>query len=358
MLEEKELISEKKSIDIFEISKKLWKSKKFILKVSSIGLLVGSIIAFSFPTEYTTAVILTPNSQSSTSGGMGALAALAGVNINSNNIEAFASPDLYPEVLNSTPFLKGLLKINVKDRDMNIDTTLYKYMEAYQKIAWWNYILKASSKLIGLLKPSKIESENLENNKFIISEEEMSIISNLRDRFEINWDKKTGITTINVTMQDSRISAYMADTLTSYLQSYIIDYRTQKAREDLLYAEKLYEESKTEYYEAQKKLAFYIDENVNVVLARYRITQERLQNEATLKFSIYNQMAQQLQMARIKVQDTTPVFAIIQPAIEPLKPSKPPKKIIIVGFIFLAILCASVWIIRYDILAELKNKDE
>ena len=340
-----------KEIDLLALTNKLWLAKIFILKVAGIGFIAGLIIAFSIPKEYTTTVILTPESKSTTSGNMGSLAALAGINLNSAvGQDALASPELYPSVISSTPFLRGLLDIKVTESEKSIDTTLYSYMNDYQNMAWWGYILRSPRLLKGLFSSEKTDANYSNSKSRIISDEEQRILNNLADRLTISSDKKTGLTTVEVMMQSPEISAYLADTITSYLQSYIIDYRTQKARKDLVYSEKLYEESKANYYKTQATLATYIDGNMNVVSAKYRITQERLQNEASLAFTIYNQMAQQLQIAKVKVQDTTPVFTVIQPAIEPLFPSKPSKIAILVGFLFLSIFGASMWIIREDIL--------
>lgn len=350
MEEKKNNIAEEKEIDLLALANKIWVNKKFILKVLGIGLVIGLIVAFSIPKEYTTTVILTPESKSTASGNMGSLAALAGINMNSiTGEDALASPELYPSVISSTPFLRGLLDIKVTDLKMGIDTTLYSYMNDYQSVAWWGYILKAPRLLKGLFSSEKIDMNDSNSNNRIISEEEQEILNNLIDRLTINSDKKTGVTEIKVTMQSSDISAYLADTVTSYLQSYIIDYRTQKARKDLAYSEKLYEESKADYYKTQAALAAYIDGNMNVVSAKYRTTQERLQNEASLAYTIYNQMAQQLQMAKVKVQDTTPVFTVIQPAVEPLFPSKPSKKLILASILFLTVIISITWVIRKDI---------
>lgn len=344
-------ISEEKEIDLLALGKKIWLKKKFILKVVGIGFIFGLVVAFSIPKEYTTAVILIPDSKSTTSGNMGSLAALAGINLNTAlGEDALASPELYPSIINSTPFLKGLLNIQVTDSKINIDTTLYSYINDYQSATWWSYLLKAPGFLKTLLSSKKddLNNDNKSNERFI-SEKDQKILSTLASRIFINSNKKTGETTIDVTMQSPEISAYLADTITSYLQSYIIDYRTQKARKDLAYSEKLYEESKVDYYKTQATLAAYIDGNINVVSAKYKLTQERLQNEASLAYTLYNQMAQQLQMAKVKVQNTTPVFAVIQPAVEPLRPSKPSKKMIIAGAFFLSFLSASIWSIRKDI---------
>lgn len=353
-------ISEEKEIDLLALGKKIWLKKKFILKVVGIGFIFGLVVAFSIPKEYTTTVILIPDSKSTTSGNMGSLAALAGINLNNNSGEdALASPELFPSVINSTPFLEGLLNIRVTDSKINIDTTLYSYINDYQSATWWSYLLKAPGFLKTLLssKRDDLNNENKSNRRFI-SEKDQKILSTLASRIFINSNKKTGETTFDVTMQSPEISAYLADTITSYLQSYIIDYRTQKARKDLAYSEKLYEESKVDYYKTQATLAAYTDGNINVVSAKYRITQERLQNEANLAYTVYNQMAQQRQMAKVKVQNTTPVFTIIQPAVEPLLPSKPSKKMILLTFVLISGVFSSLWILKEDLYYLLINRHE
>lgn len=347
MEEKKNNIVKEKEIDFLALANKLWLEKKYILKVLGIGFILGVIIAFSMPREYTTTVVLMPEAQSSSISSMSSLAALAGINLNNvSGMEALASPDLYPDILQSTPFLRGLFNVNLVDIKDGIDTTLYAYMDNYQKAAWWSYIVKTPSLLKKALLSSSEDSIRV-NNTFI-SEDEMNILENVRDRIVVSSDKKTMVTTIQVRMQSPEISAFLADTVAAYLQSYVIDYRTQKAKNDLKYAEMLHDESKANYYKAQKDLAAYIDGNLNVVSATYRTTQDRLQNEANLAYSLYNQMAQQLQMAKIKVQDTTPFFTVIQPAVQPIYPDTSRKKVVII-FMFLAFMGAGSWVLRDEI---------
>jgi len=340
-------------IDLLLLVKKVWSKKVFLFKVIGIGIVLGLIVAFSIPKEYTTTVILIPDSQSSgLSGSMSSLASLAGINLNAaSGQDALSSPELYPNVLQSTPFLRDLFGIKVKDSDLLIDTTLYYYLLEDQKNAWWSYIPQAPFLLKKVFYSSPAENtDNLNRNNRVLTSDEIGVIGNLKKRLSISSDKKTNVTTIEVTMQSPEISAYLADTITSYLQEYIINYRTQKARTDLEYAEKLFEESKKEYYQTQKKLAVFIDGNINVVSAKYLTTQEQLQNEANLAYSVYNQTAQQVQLAKIKVQNNTPVFTVIQPAVEPLAPSGLSKMLILIIFVVLSSSVAFIWILRKDLI--------
>jgi uncharacterized protein involved in exopolysaccharide biosynthesis len=345
---DKDILTSENEVDLMELAKKLWENRKFILKVCGIGIVIGLIVAFSIPKEYTTTVILAPEAEAAGKGNIGALAAVAGINLQQNAGQEL-SPELYPNIVSSTPFLIGLFDVQVRDQKENIDTSLYTYLDEKQRKAWWSYVLGAPFKLLELV--SSKEKNAVPNPDFpmiMLSKDQEDILKNLKERINVSVDKKTGVITLSSQMQSPVISAFIADTITSYMQSYIINYRTQKARQDLLFTQKLYDEAKADYYKAQQNLATYADENLAIVSARFRTTQERLQNEMSLAYGVYNQMAQQLQMAKIKVQDITPVYTVIQPAVVPLKATSPKKMIILVGFTFLAFAGTCGWIVLKD----------
>jgi len=341
--------SEKQDIDSIELVKKIWSQRKLVFKVCGIAIIVALIIAFSMPKEYTTTVTLSPVLSSTQSSAMGQLAALAGINMQNQNIQDM-SPLVYPDIIQSTPFLVGLFDIPVKDSLQQIDTSLYTYMDEYQKKAWWIYVIKAPVKLIALLTSNKEPTAGAGNSGIVIvSKEQSDVLKDLGNRISVSVDKKTGVISLSSCMQSPEISALIADTITSYMQNYIISYRTKKARQDLDFSETLYQESKNKYYKAQQAYATYIDENIGLISARYRTNQERLQNEMNLAFGIYNQMAQQLQLAKVKVQDMTPVYTIVQPPVLPLKPSSPKKALILIGIVFLALAGSCGWILKDDL---------
>lgn len=45
-----------------------------------------------------------------------------------------------------------------------------------------------------------------------------------------------------------------------------------------------------------------------------------------LAYQVYSQVAQQLQVARAKIQEEKPVFAVVEPATTPLEPSGTSRK--------------------------------
>ena len=341
--------SEEQEIDLIELAQKVWASRKLIFKACGIAALVGLVVAFSIPKEYSTSVTLAPESGGKSGGGsMGALAAMAGINLGSSSGEDALSPDLYPDIVSSTPFLIELFDVKVKDQKGKIDTTLYAYLKDNQRGPWWGAVMSAPFKALGwtlsLFKDKPDEGE-AKLDPFQLTPEESGIAMALSNRISIAADKKTGVTTLSVTMQDPLISASLTDTVMHCLQNYITNYRTNKARHDLAFTEKLYGEAKANYSDAQKKYANFVDANQNIILLSYRAEQERLQNEMNLAYQVYTQVSQQLQMSRAKVQEITPVYTVVQPATVPLRPAKPNKIMILIGFVFLAGVGCVGWIL-------------
>lgn len=339
-------VEETSKQSVFVINK-LLDSKFFILKFILFGAIVGFLLSVSIPKEYSSKVVLITNETESSRGNMGLLASMAGINLGSSS-DNVISTDIYPEVLSSTSFVQSLFDVRVSDNKLDIDNNLYNFYKYDQKQAWWRYILKIPGYFFYKFSKNGVEKDT--RGQRVISEEEMRIIDDIRKSYSINTDKKTNITTINVTTQSPTISGFLAEYLTSRLQDYIIEERTKKAKASLMNSLNIYNQAKSEYYESQKKLATFVDVNKNVVSSVYRINQEKLQNEVDITFALYNQISQQVQLNKIKVQDDTPIFTIIQPPIELVNPSYPNKKMFMFTFSFLFLVGSCVFVLREEIL--------
>ena len=352
--------SSQEEIDLLELALKVWGERKFVLKACGYAVLIGLVIAFSIPREYTANAMIAPElSDNKTTGGLSSLAAMAGFNLNATSTADAIYPDLYPDIVTSTPFITGLFNVQVKDLDEEVDTTLYCYLNEHQRVPWWTLITSAPFKALGWVISlfTEEEKEDAILDPFHLTKEEADIAKELSERITVSVDKKTGVTTLSVTMQDARISACRTDTVVRRLQDYITEYRTTKARQDFQFQEKLFERKKKEYEKAQENYAKFADANKNIILLSYRVEQERLENEMRLAYQVYTSVAQQLQMAEAKVQEITPVYTIIEPATIPIKASKPRKTLMLLGIVFLTGLCCVSWILfGRDFYINLKTK--
>ena len=342
---------EEQEIDLLELAGKVWAERRLVLKWCGIAVVVALIVGFSIPKEYTTTVMLAPEVEggSRSLGGLSALAGMAGINVNAGESSDALYPELYPDIVSSVGFTTELFPVFVEDEEGELKTTLYNYLKEEQRSPWWSAILSFPFKCIGWI-TSLFRDEEEENvgqgiDPFRLTKDETGVVKILNERISVSVDKKTSVITLSVTMQDPLISATMTDTVMQKLQNYITEYRTNKARHDLDFTQKLYDEAQKKYYVAQQAYADYVDMNQNISLRSVQTRQERLQNEMNLAYNLYNQTAQQLQLAKAKVQENTPVYTIVQAATVPLKASKPSKLMILVGFVFLAGVISVGWIL-------------
>jgi uncharacterized protein involved in exopolysaccharide biosynthesis len=151
-------------------------------------------------------------------------------------------------------------------------------------------------------------------------------------------DKKTNVITIVVEDQDPQIAATIADSAQMHLQRTITDYRTKKARVDLEYMQQLFEEAHKEYAKARQKYAAFGDSYQNLKMQSYVLKGDELENEMQLKYTIYQQVVEQLQLAKAKVQERTPAFTIVQEASVPVKHSSTPKIVTLIIWMILGFL--------------------
>lgn len=350
-----------KEINLLECLQKLWIERKLLIKVTGIAVVVGIIIAFSLPKVYTVTVTLSPEATRNNRSSLSSMAAMLGFgNMMGNDANAL-NVTMTGEIVSSTPFVLELFNTPVQTLDGQMNTTLVGYL-ASQRLPWWGTVLGLPAKAIGGIR-SLFSEENNENkteetiNPFQLTKSQMKQVKAIRRILTAAVDKKTGITQVGVTVQDPLVAATVADTVVAKIQKYITDYKVSKAREDCRYWEQLYQERQKEYHEAQEKYAKYADANQGIVRQSVKIEQERLMNEVNLSLQMFTQVSTQLQMAKAKVQEEKPAFAVLEPATVPLFPSGTSRKTILLGVVFLAIIGASFWILVIkDIWNTIKNE--
>lgn len=335
--------------------------RKSLYKAAGIGLILGIIVAFSIPKRYTANIILSPEMGSDKGGGMAGLSAsFFGNGVVTSDVDAL-NTSLSSDIVASTPFLIELLAIKLPVLDEDKSLTLDAYLDK-QISPWWNYILGIPNMIIDGTKSLFIDDDKPTSNKrkqdvIELTSEENAKINALRNSITVEINKKTAITKVSVTLQNPQVAAVVVDSVVNRLQEYIIGYRTFKAKEDCSYLENLFKERQLEYYMAQNKYVTYVDSHDNLILQSVRAEQERLQNDMNLAYQVYSQVATQLQIARAKVQEEKPVFAVIEPAVVPLYSSSLGMKVYVLIFMFLAIFSTAIWILLGKrIMDNLKNE--
>ncbi len=327
--------SDELEIDWMGIFTKLLKHWKQIILIGFIFGCLGVVSALLMTRKYNVTMTLAPELQSRTNSSLSSITSMLGMSsVGSSGPDAM-NITLFPEICQSTPFLAALLDVPLtsyvsdKQKEEGVQpkhTTVYKHFSGEDKP---NY------------KPKKDEKPYTGvDNPTELTQKQARVVKALSESISASVDKKTGITTISVTTDDPMMAKQLADTVSSRLQGYISEYRTRKATEDYNYYVLLADESHEELVKAQAAYARSVDYDRSVILQGATAEKDRLRAEVTLASQIYSQMAQQREMARAKIQEEKPVYAVVQPAVLPQRAmNSRAKRVLIWGFVggFLAV---------------------
>ena len=159
-----------------------------------------------------------------------------------------------------------------------------------------------------------------------------------RHDINISVDKKTRVITIRATSQDPVICKTLGDSIKDKLQVFITQYRTNKARIDCEYYQKLTDSARIDFEKQRHKYAHMADASTHVTLQSATQRLQDIANDTQEKYNTYTKLNTQLQAAKAKVQECTPAFTILKAASVPVKPTGPRR----VRFVFIVVLLAAI----------------
>ncbi len=347
------------NIDFLEIAKILFNQKKLILKSLIYAFLFGIIIALISPSKYTSSSIFVPQLSSNdkvTGSSLSGLASLAGINLSDIRSEGSEiSPILYPKIIESTPFRLELLNStiiykdnNIKLRDFLLSQKFNSFLSVLKK-----YTIGLPSLLFNLF---KAEDNLIELNKQIIyeiSKEDNHLFMILDKILSISINAKDGFINLNSTFNDSEIPAQVIYNAEKILQNKIIDYKIQSSKELLTFTKQQYDLKRVELNNLQDEIAIFRDQNININSSLFQNKLDRLLSESQILQSVVQQLASQVEQAKLQVSKDTPVFTIIQPVNIPYQKSGPSRFLIVLTFIIVGLISSSLYIIIKKPLAKI-----
>ena len=338
------------NINVPDVIRLLKTDKKQLMIWGGVATIIGIIVAFTTPKEYQSTVMLAPEeSGSGFSGSISSLASMVGMNMKMGQTGDALYPEIYPDIVSSTDFTYGLFPVNVTTQKGDIKCDYFTYLKEHNKMALTDYPMAALSDMLKKIKGKDDSEKNKEGKKqntpLWLTREQSGIMKTMLAKISCSVDKKTNVITINVKDQDPLVAALMADSVKNHLQVAITEYRTKKARVDVAYMQKLYDEARRQYDKARQLYASYADANQEVMLQSYKMKEEDLENDMQLKYNIYTQVVEQLQLAKAKVQERTPAFTVVQSANVPSKPCSKSRVVVILTWIIYGLLLRTVVLI-------------
>ena len=337
-------------IDVAELLRIIWSNRWFILKFVVFFQIVGIVIAFTTPTEYTSSSTLIPEmmqEEGSIPGSLGGLASLAGVDLGTFSEKSQTiNPALYQSVSKSTPFLLSLMKQDFFFSSLGKDLSLYDFYLEHKDVGLLSRLLSLPSLIVPRIRrKSEMVSEIASSGQILsLSKADQDLLKDLRQRISVEMDWDLNLVNVQVEMQDPVAAAEIVQYTQDYITQYVTDYSIAKSRQQLASIENQYQERRKEFEQSQSRLAFFRDKNQNVNTAKAKSEEEHLLSEYNLALGIYTQLAQQREAVKLQIQESTPVFTVLEPAKIPTSKSSPRRVLILITSSLLGLILSFSYI--------------
>lgn len=327
-----------------ELINELIAFKKWIVIVIITVFSLGMLYIFTSADEYsTTSKLLMEQSNGINSKALGGLASISGLGnlgIGNQNTEALP-PELIPELVLESDFLKRLMYEKVYYEEAGDSITLLQFVNDYEKHNFYYHLLRLPSKVKAIFSADKkevigdtIHTKKIEEEAILaFDSRERKTIAQLKKRIEV--EKEERLLVIQTKMPEPLASAQFNEVLSRLLKEYLTNIILDKDVRNFEFIKERTNEAKNRVEQTQMKLANFRDSNRGINSQLLKTEEDRLLADFNLEFSLYNSLAQQMEQARIKVQNATPLMTVFQKPQLPTSPSEP--KIVLLSIVFLVL---------------------
>jgi hypothetical protein len=295
-------------------------------------------------------------------GGLSGLAALAGVNLDMTQGTEL-SPLVYPQIVNSIPYRLELMNTPLNFKGYTKPVSLYDFYTEYSKPSLIGVLKKYTIGLPGVIlsaikgKPKEIVIPGDSLNRIItLTAEQMEFQKAMEKMVTLQLNAKEGYITLITKLSEPLATAQLAQKAQNLLQRYITEFKIEKAKANLDFIQGRYNETKTEFEKAQVSLAVVNDRKKNFTSALPLIETDRIQTKYTITFGVFQELAKQLEQAKIQVKKDTPVFTIVEPVTVPTEKSKPKRSMILAIWFFLGGVVGVGWVFGKQYLGTIKER--
>jgi len=297
--------------DIVWLITYLWAKRKRIYYIIGGCLALSIIIYIVKPKVYTATAAILPvyDSEDGGLGNLKGLASMAGINLGgSSSGGTVITPDLYSEVVTSTPALIEIMEKVPLTWSSPVDTVMTLYDHAvYDSVpSIGALILKYTIQLPFTIKQA-------------ISGEEPTVVF------------VEPIVRISVEGESAEQSAELATAVMQQIQTTITEYATSSAKKNLNFLQKRYDETMDEFTQARQEFFNYRDRHRDYVEERSSVERQQLEDKYNLSYSLLQSLQSEVEKSRMKLLAETPVFSIVEPVVQPDKKSSPKLLLHLIG---------------------------
>ncbi len=352
-------------IDLIELLKILWNSKRLIVKITFFFAVLGIASSLMSPIVYTASSTFIPQSSQAGSGAssLNGVASLVGINLGGAMSAAEIPPSIYPQILSSVPYKRALLEISLKPSEEGSSILLKDYLlnessspDVFGLIKKYTIMLPFT--VLAAIRGDKEAVSSGSSSEMSVSADEDDLFRALEAILSLSVNAKDGFVSLSAEMGDPIICALVAKEAQKILQKSVINYKIKSASEILVFNQKQLNLKKVEFDSLQNILALFKDSNLNIIDSRFENRLIGLEAEFSLVSSVYQELAKQLEQSKLQVSKDTPIFSVIKPVTIPNTRSAPKRTQMVLVYLFIGFIlgCGSVLIKEpvKNILEEIK----
>lgn len=330
-----------------------WRERIYIWRSLAVTVPLGLLVAFGSTPEYTASTKILPyRSTGGSAAGLSGLAGLAGIRLPAGASDPTITADLYPDVANTVDFRISVAETPIRFTSVEQPITTVRYFQYESKGSVLGFVKKYTIGLPGQVlslfrsapKAPVISDSGGRAQLAYYDREYLKIIEGLAQRLTVSINRKTAIITIVGEMPDAYAAADLVKVASERLMERIIDYESRKAGEQRRFVEEEQRRARDRFEQAQRQLATFTDRNRGTLSATAQIEAQRLQNEYNLAFELYRQFSTEREQARIKQNQDTPVFTVLEQVVVPNTRTSPRRSMDLLAAIFLGV-CSGVCIV-------------
>ena len=344
-------------IDLIELLKKIYIEKRFIIKSSIITAVVGVLFALIQPNQYTSATTFIPQLSTEMKAGgssLSGLASLAGINLGGVEGSSEFPPTLYPQVIESVPFRLKLLSSSVNINNETKILSDYILSEKSFNLVGIikKYTIGLPSLILGIFRTEDSAKKSL-TEIYNISEDDKLLFDHLENNLILSVNDKEGFISMSFTDKNKNVAAQITNLAQSMLQERIIEFKIKSSKELLDFTIEQYNQKKYDFEALQDERAIFVDKNINISSSLYQNKLNRIESELSIAQSVVQQLASQVEQAKLQLNKNTPVFVTIQPVTIPFKKSGPNRKGIVITFALVGFVLSIGYILFKDLIFNL-----
>lgn len=336
----------------------VWQRRRVVLGSLLVGGLSGLLIAFGSTEEFTAVQRVLPYRAGAASAGLSGLAGLSGIRLPGAGAEQAVSAELYPDIARTLEFYVAVAETPLRFSTLPDSTTAMTYLRDVARPSAarqvYRFTLGLPQTLYAMIRKS-VSGPPIDETLRRKEPQEaiprfapayLETIDLLSERLTISFDRKSSLIQVSARMPDAYAAADLVRVASETLMERIIALESRKAGENFRFALQQYDAAKRRYDVAQVRLAEFADRNRSASSSVAIVEFERLQGERNLALELYQQVSRDVEQARMKMSQDTPVFTVIDPVTVPANRSSPRRARILLLSLFLGgmVGVTMVWI--------------